>query len=69
MTGPLNQKIIILFNEEKVENSDNKDCNESIIYIVKQDIRIYMLPIAGQTAGPIGLKFFVDTQGWPRSVI
>jgi len=24
-----------------------------------------MLPIAGQTAGPIGLKFFVDTQGWP----
>ena len=26
---------------------------------------IYMLPIAGQTAGPIGLKFFVDTQGWP----
>ena len=28
-----------------------------------------MLPIAGQTAGPIGLKFFVDTQGWPGSVI
>ena len=26
---------------------------------------IYMFPIAGQTAGPIGLKFFVDTQGWP----
>ena len=26
---------------------------------------IYMLPIAGQTAGPIGLKFVVDTQGWP----
>ena len=24
-----------------------------------------MFPIAGQTAGPIGLKFFVDTQGWP----
>ena len=24
---------------------------------------IYMFPIAGQTAGPIGLKFFVDTQG------
>ena len=23
---------------------------------------IYMFPIAGQTAG---LKFFVDTQGWP----
>ena len=22
-----------------------------------------MLPIAGQTAGPNGLKFFVDTQG------
>ena len=27
-----------------------------------------MLPIAGQTAGPIGLKFFEDTQGWPGSV-
>ena len=25
-----------------------------------------MLPIAGQTAG---LNFFVDTQGWPGSVI
>ena len=24
-----------------------------------------MLPIASQTAGPIGLNFFVDTQGWP----
>ena len=46
-------------------NADNKDCNEFIIYIVKQDIRIYMLPIAGQTAGPIGLNFFVDTHGWP----
>ena len=37
------------------------------IYIIKQDIRInvYMLAIAGQTAGPIGLKFVVDTHGWP----
>ena len=26
---------------------------------------VYMFPIAGQTAGPIGLKYFVDTQGWP----
>ena len=24
-----------------------------------------MFPIAGQTAGPIGLKLFVDTHGWP----
>ena len=24
-----------------------------------------MFPIAGQTAGPIGLKNFVDTHGWP----
>ena len=23
-----------------------------------------MLRIAGQTTGPIGLKFFVDTHGW-----
>ena len=35
------------------------------IYIIKQDINsyIFMLRIAGQAAGPIGLKFFVDTQG------
>ena len=26
-----------------------------------------MLPMADQTAGPIGLKFFVDTHGWPGS--
>ena len=24
-----------------------------------------MFPIAGQTSGPIGLKIFVDTHGWP----
>ena len=29
---------------------------------------IYMLPIAGLTAGPIELIFFVDTQGWPGGV-
>ena len=28
-----------------------------------------MLPIAGQSAGPNGLKFFVDTQGWLGSVL
>ena len=28
-----------------------------------------MLRIAGQTARPIGLKFFVDTQGWQGGVI
>ena len=28
-----------------------------------------MLRIADQTNGPIGLKFFVDTQGWPGGVI
>ena len=28
-----------------------------------------MLPIAGQTACLIGLKFFVDTHGWPGGVI
>jgi len=38
----------------------------NIIYIEKQDIRIYiyMLRIADQTAGPIGLNFFVETHGW-----
>ena len=28
-----------------------------------------MSPIAGQTAGSIGLKFFVDTHGWPCGVL
>ena len=32
-----------------------------ITIIIKQDIHIYMLHIAGQTAGLNGLKFFVDT--------
>ena len=27
------------------------------------------MSIAGQTAGPIGLKFCVDTYGWPGGVI
>ena len=37
-----------------------------IFYIIKQDIRIYIyiLRIAGQTAGPIRLKSFVDTHGY-----
>ena len=26
---------------------------------------VYISPIAGQTTGPNGPKFFVDTQGWP----
>ena len=38
-----------------------EDDTGSAIYIIKQDIRIYMLPIAGQAAEPNGLKFFVDT--------
>ena len=41
----------------------------TIHYITKQDIRIYMLPLAGQTAGPIGVTFLVDTQGWPGGVL
>ena len=28
-----------------------------------------MSPIADQTAGPIGLTFFVDTHGWPGGVL
>ena len=28
-----------------------------------------MSPIAGQTAGPNGLNFFVDTHGWPREFL
>ena len=28
-----------------------------------------MLPIAGQTARPIGLNIFGDTHGWPGDVL
>ena len=28
-----------------------------------------MFPLACQTAGPIGLNFFVDTDGWPGGVL
>ena len=28
-----------------------------------------MLPVASQTAGPIGLTFFVDSHGWPGGAI
>ena len=35
-----------------------------VIYIIKQDIRIYICGIADQTAGQIWLKFFEDTHGW-----
>ena len=43
----------------------NKNTVAENLYKKKQDIRVYMFSIAGQTAGPIGLKFFVDTHGWP----
>ena len=38
-----------------------------VIYQIKQDIPIYtyILHITGQTVGPIGLNFFVDTHRWP----
>ena len=35
----------------------------------KKDIRIYVAYSGGQTAGRIGLKFFVDTQGLPGGVL
>ena len=35
------------------------------IYIIKQDIHINMLPIAGKTAGPDGLKFLREPMGAP----
>ena len=36
-----------------------------LIYIIKQDIRIYMSPIVGQTAGLNGLTFFCGHSGVP----
>ena len=38
----------------------------SIMYNETRHSCISMLLVAGQTAGPIGLKFFVDTQGCDR---
>jgi len=55
------KKYKFIIYDEKVSNI--------ILHIVKQDICIYMLRIAGQTAGPIGLKLFVDTHGWQGGVI
>ena len=34
-----------------------------IVYLIKQDIHIYMFQIAGQTAGLIGLKFLWTLMG------
>ena len=39
------------------------------IYIINQVVHICMLPIAGQTAGPNGLNFFLDTHWWPWGVL
>ena len=36
---------------------------------IKNKTFVYMFPIADQTAGPIGLNFFVNTHGWPGGVI
>ena len=41
----------------------------NIFYLIKQDIPKYMLPKAGQTAGPIGQTLLVDTHEWPGGVI
>jgi len=40
----------------------------TVIYIIKQDIPmyLYMLRIAGQTAGPIGLNFLWTIMGGRR---
>ena len=38
-------------------------------YIYLYNKTRHSFPIAGQTAGPIELKFFVDTNGWPGGVI
>ena len=50
---------------QRFTSSDCKDIG------IRQFVYIYMLPIApaGQTAGPIGLIFFVDTNDKPRGVI
>ena len=38
----------------------------SSLYNKTRHIYIYMLPLAGQTTGPIELKFFVDSPGCYR---
>ena len=66
------QKQVSLFPSDEntlVRFSRNTRANQIILYLYNKTrqsyIYIYMFPIAGQTAGPIGLKFFVDTHGWP----
>ena len=55
----------------QTDRQTNRDYNFIYldIYIIKQDSHKYICYIAGQTAGPIGLKFFVDIYGWPGVVI
>jgi len=49
-------------------DDDDNVHNESILNKVKTSIFEYMLRIAGQTAEPIGVKFFVDTHGCPGEI-
>ena len=44
-------------------------CIRIITSIKTKKTFVYILRIAGQTAGPIGLTFFLNTHGWPGNVI
>ena len=55
---PLFSNLFDLLKKMFERNVNLKNFLSSIIFKIKQDIRIYMFPLACQTAGPIGLKFF-----------
>jgi len=59
------------FGQESLQHFHSKEelKNGTIFYIIKQDIRICMLYIAGQTAGPNWLIFFEGSHGYPGANI
>ena len=65
----LHVSLLIVDSLYRLNSRQKSQFKLEIVYLIKQDIHIYMLSIAGQTAGLIGLKFFVETHGWPWGVI
>ena len=48
----------------QTDKQANRQTDKYIFYIIKQDIRIYIFLLGGQTAGPNGMTFFDGTRGY-----
>ena len=59
----------MIYKMTRIQKKLNIHKDKNIVpCIAKKDIHIYVV-YSRPTAGPIGLKFFVDTHGWPKGVI